>query len=59
METTIDKNTLIIRIPLTTPTPSKSGKTLLVAGTGGFVATTAQVNGQTVSLSINATIPAK
>ena len=59
METTIEKNMLVIKIPLTTPTPSKSGKTLIVATTGGFVSTTAQAAGKPISLSINATIPAR
>ena len=58
IHTTIENNELVIRCPLT-PTfgPSKSGKVLLVASSGGFLATTALVNGKPVCISLNATIP--
>jgi hypothetical protein len=57
MKATIEKDELVIRIPLETkPAPSKSGKTLIVASTGGFLATTAQVDGKPVKVSLNAII---
>jgi len=61
MTTEIDKkaNELVIRIPLETPTPSQSGKTLLVASTRGAITTTAQVDGKPVKVSLNAYISNK
>ena len=56
MKVTIEKNELVIRIPLQKPTPSKSGKTLVVATTGGFVQTDAKVDGKPVAVSLNATV---
>ena len=56
MKVSIEKDELVIRIPLQKPTPSKSGKTLVVATTGGFVQTDARVDGKVVAVSINATI---
>ena len=51
------KNELVIRLPLEKiPRPSKSGNTLIVAGTGGFIPTTVQVNGKPVRVSVNAII---
>lgn len=48
---------LVISLPLNpVPTPSASGKTLVVASTHGNVATTAQVNGQPVVIGVNAYI---
>jgi hypothetical protein len=47
---------LVIEIPLESPRPSSSGKTLIVASTGGFKQTEAKVNGQLVAVSVNATI---
>lgn len=49
---------LVIEIELEhTPRPSASGKTLVVASTGGFKVTDAVVDGKPVSLSINAIVP--
>jgi len=56
MKVSIEKDELVIRIPLQKPTPSKSGKTLVVATTGGFVQTEAKVDGKPVAVSLNATI---
>ena len=56
MKVSIEKDELVIRIPLQKPTPSKSGKTLIVATTGGFVQTEAKVDGKVVAVSVNATI---
>jgi len=58
MNATIDTKTneLVIRIPLQSPRPSASGKTLVVATSGGNQATTAQVNGKPVTIGVNAYI---
>lgn len=48
-----------ITFKLAKPTPSKSGKTLMVFSTGGFQGLDGiQVDGKPVKVSINATIPA-
>lgn len=57
MKATVENNVLIIEIPLNTPRPSSSGKTLIVASTSGFMISTAEVDGKNVSISVNATIP--
>lgn len=44
MNAEIKANNLIITIPLSKPTPSKSGKTLVVATSGGNKATDAAVS---------------
>lgn len=56
MNATIRDNKLIIEIPLQSPRPSASGKTLVVATTGGNVTTTATVNGKPVTIGLNAYI---
>lgn len=57
METKIEKGQLVITIPLNKkPQPSKSGKSLVVASTGGFVSTSAEVGGKEVKLSLNAIV---
>jgi hypothetical protein len=56
MKVTIEKDELVIRISLQKPTPSKSGKTMVVATTGGFIQTDAKVDGKVVAVSLNATI---
>lgn len=56
MQVTIEKNELIIRIPVIEPRPSASGKTLVVATTGGNQVTTAMVNGKPVTIGLNAYI---
>jgi len=48
---------LFIELDLDTPTPSSSGKTLVVASTRGNLKTDAKVNGKTVTLGLNAYIP--
>ena len=58
METKIDGGFLTIRIPLQPPTPSKSGKTLVVASTHGNSTTTAMFNGQPIIIGLNAFIRA-
>ena len=57
MNVTIEKNELVIRLPLQTPAASASGKTLVVASSRGNVQTTAEVNGKRVVVGVNAYIP--
>ena len=58
MQATIEKGELVVRIPVQDPPrPSKSGKTLIVASSGGNQATTAEVNGKPVVVGLNAYIP--
>jgi hypothetical protein len=52
----IDGANLVITVPLQTPAPSKSGKTLTVASTHGFIRTEAKINDKEVSVSVNAFI---
>lgn len=52
----VEGNTLVIRLPLQTPTPSASGKTLVVATTHGNQRTDALVNGVPVTIGVNAYI---
>lgn len=60
MKAEIKNGTLVVTISLEPkPRPSSSGKTLLVASTGGFVTTEAEVDGKPVRVSLNATIKAK
>lgn len=53
MKAEIKGNDLIITIPMQTPTPSASGKTLVVASSRGNVATTAMVNGKPITIGLN------
>ena len=48
-------STLTIEIPVSLR-PSKSGKTMLVASSGGNVTTTAMVDGKPVTVGLNAYI---
>jgi len=54
MKMKIENGTLIISIPLQAPRPSSSGKTLLVASTGGNVVSTATIDGKPVVIGLNA-----
>ncbi len=56
MKVEIKENKLYIEIDLEEPTPSSSGKTLVVASTRGNTVTTAQVNGKPVTIGLNAYI---
>jgi hypothetical protein len=56
MKVEIKGNELIIRIPMQKPTPSASGKTLVVASTRGNVVTGAEVDGKPVTIGLNAYI---
>lgn len=57
MNARIEGKKLIIEVDLNeTPTPSASGKTLVVASSHGNVATTAKVGGKVVTIGLNAYI---
>src|SRR5438067_2103566 len=45
MTATIENNEWVIRVPLQEPTPSSSGKTLIVASSHGNQTTTAMIDG--------------
>jgi hypothetical protein len=57
MQVEIENNVLVIRMPMNEPRPSASGKTLVVASSGGNQTTTAVVNGKQVIIGLNAYIP--
>jgi hypothetical protein len=50
----VDGGFLVVRVPLQTPTPSSTGKTLLVASTHGSCKTGCLVDGKPVTVSVNA-----
>ncbi len=50
----IKDNKLIITADIETPTPSASGKTLVVASSRGNMRTTAMVDGKPVTVGFNA-----
>jgi len=56
MEVKIEDNKLIITIELQKPTPSASGKTLVVATTHGNMQTQCIIDGKNVVLGLNAYI---
>lgn len=56
MKVTVEGNDLVIRMPLQSPRPSATGKTLVVATSGGGKATEAQVNGKPVTVNVTAYI---
>jgi hypothetical protein len=56
MTVEIKGNKLCIEIDLEKPTPSSSGKTLVVASTRGNAVTTAMVDGKPVTIGLNAYI---
>ena len=56
IETKIEGSKLIITCDLEEPTPSASGKTLVVASTRGNMKTSVEVNGKPVILGLNAYI---
>lgn len=53
MTVEIKNNKLCIEIDLEKPTPSASGKTLVVASTRGNAVTTAEVDGKPITKKIN------
>lgn len=52
----IDGKKLVLTMDLQEPALSKSGKTHIVATTNGFTQTSAEVNGEAISVSVNAFI---
>lgn len=56
MTVEVKNNRLYIEIDLEKPTPSASGKTLVVASTRGNSVTTAEVDGKPVTIGLNAYI---
>ena len=56
MKVTIENNELVIRAPLGEPTPSASGKTLVLASSHGNQTTTAQHAGKPIIVGLNAYI---
>ena len=56
MKVEIKGNKLFIEIDLEKPTPSASGKTLVVASTRGNAVTEAMVDGKPVTIGLNAYI---
>jgi hypothetical protein len=56
MTAKIEGNNLVITLPMHSPRPSASGKTLVVATSGGNMATTASVGGKPVTIGVNAYI---
>ncbi len=56
MNVEIRDNKLCIEIDLGKPTPSASGKTLVVASTRGNMVTTAKVNDKPIIIGLNAYI---
>jgi hypothetical protein len=56
MKVTVEGNELVVRIPMQTPTPSASGKTLVVASTRGNAKTDCIIDGKPVTLGLNAYI---
>jgi hypothetical protein len=50
---------LVIRIPIAKPTPSASGKTLVVASTRGNQKTGVQIDGKDLYLGVNAYVYAE
>lgn len=56
MKAEIKGNELIVTIEMQTPTPSASGKTMVVATSHGNQATTAMIDGKPVIIGFNAYI---
>jgi hypothetical protein len=56
MQVEIKNGQLVITIPTQRPTPSASGKTLVIASTRGNKTTEAKVDGKPVVIGLNAYI---
>jgi hypothetical protein len=56
MKVTINGSVLKIEMDMQKPTPSASGKTLVVASTHGNIPTTALIDGKPIVLGVNAYI---
>ena len=57
IETKIEGNKLIITCDLEEPTPSASGKNLLVASTGGDLKTSFTISDKPLTVNLNVYIP--
>jgi len=58
MKVEVKDGNLVITIPMQTPTPSSTGKTLVVATSHGNVVTAATVDGKPITVGVNAYIRA-
>jgi hypothetical protein len=58
VETRIEDGFLIVKLPLQPPTPSSTGKTLIVASSHGNQTTTAMIDGKPIIVGLNAYIKA-
>jgi hypothetical protein len=58
MEAKIEEGFLILKLPLQPPTPSSTGKSLVVASSHGNQPTTAIIDGKPVIVGVNAYIRA-
>ena len=56
MEVKIENKKLIINIDLQKPTPSESGKSLVVASTHGYIPTECRIDGKKIKIGLNAYI---
>lgn len=56
MKAEVKGNELVITIPMNPPRPSASGKTMVVATSGGNIQTTAEVDGKPIIIGVNAYI---
>lgn len=56
MKAQIIDDCLVLTLPLQTPAPSKSGKTLIVASTAGIITTDVKINDKLVQVGVNAFI---
>ena len=56
MKVKVENGKLIIEIEMQKPTPSTSGKTLVVASTHGNVQTEATIDGKVITVGVNAYI---
>lgn len=52
----VEKDRIVISLPLQSPTPSASGKTLVVASTHGNMTTQAVIDGKPIVIGVNAYI---
>lgn len=59
MVVTLEKDTLVIRLPLLKESkPSKTGKTVVVATSGGNQVTTVSIKGKPLIVGVNAYVKA-
>jgi len=58
MKAELKNGNLIVTIPTQKPTPSASGKTLVVASTHGNQPTTVEVDGKVLVIGLNAYVKA-